>query len=82
MKPEKYETTKFIFKDTSLNISNKGRRDLDAVIGRGEFRKKYVIMRVNEWVTKIKLLTKNTTFYPQASYCAFTSGLRLKFNYI
>ena len=47
-----------------------------------EFRKEYVIMRVNEWVTESKLHTKVAKFYPQAAYCAFTSDFRQKFNYI
>ena len=79
VKPEKYETAKVIFKDTNLNITNEGKRHLGAVVGTGEFRKEYVIMRVNEWVTELKLLTKIAKFYPQAAYCAFTSGLRKKF---
>ena len=39
-------------------------------------------MRVNEWVTELKLLTKIATFYPQAAYCAFTSGFKQKLNYV
>ena len=75
-KPEKYEIAKDIFKDTNLNITNEGKRHLGAVAGTEEFRKEYVIMRVNEWVTELKLLTKIAKFYPQAAYCAFTSVFR------
>ena len=46
-----------------------------------EFQKEYVIMRVNEWVAKLQLLTKIAKFYQQAAYCTFTSGFRHKFNY-
>ena len=38
-------------------------------------------MRVNEWVTDLKLLSKTDKFYPQEAYCSFTSGFRQKFNY-
>ena len=72
VKPEKYETAKGIFKDTNLNITNEGKRHLGAVVGTEEFKKEYVIMRVNEWVTDLKLLTKIAKFYPQVAYCAFT----------
>ena len=82
MKLEKYETAKYIFKDTNLNITNKGKRHLDAVVGREEFRKEYVIIRVNEWVTELKLLTKIAKFYPQPAYCAFRSAFRQKFDFI
>ena len=57
MKPEKYETAKGIFKDTNLNITNESKSHLGVVVGREEFRKKYVIMRVSEWVAELKLLT-------------------------
>ena len=76
VKLEKYETAKGIFKDTNLNITNEGKRHLRSVVGTEEFRKEYVITRVNEWVTELKLLTKIGKFYPQATYCAFTSGFR------
>ena len=49
-------------------------------IGTVEFRKEHEIMRVNEWVTELKLLIKITKFYPQDGYCAFTSGFRETFN--
>ena len=32
-----------------------------------EFRKEYVIMRVNEWIAELKLLTKIAKFYAQAA---------------
>ena len=57
VRPEKYET-KGIFKDTNLDITNEGKRYLGAVIGKEEFRKEYDIMSVNEWVAKLKLLSK------------------------
>ena len=57
-KAEKYEAAKGIFKDTNLNITNEGKRHLGAVVGTEEFVKEYVIMRVNEWVVELKLLSK------------------------
>ena len=42
MKPEKYGTA------ANMNITNEGKRHLGAVVGTEEFRKEYVIMRVNE----------------------------------
>ena len=80
MKPEKYETAKGIFKDTNLNVTNESKRHLGTVVGTEEVRKEYVIMRANEWVVELKLLTKITKFYPQAAYCAFTLGFRQNFN--
>ena len=35
-------------------------------VGTVEFRKEHEIMRVNEWVTELKLLIKIAKFYPQA----------------
>ena len=82
VKPEKYETAKGIFKDTNLDITNKGKKHLGAGVGTEEFRKEYAIMSVNEWVAELKLLTKIAKFYSQATYCTFTSGFRQKFNYV
>ena len=82
MNPEKYETAKRILKDTNLNINNEGKRHLGAVIGTEEFRKEFVIIRVNDWVAELKLLSKIAEFCPQAAYHAFTSGFRQKFNYV
>ena len=39
-------------------------------------------MTVNEWVAELKLLTEIAKLYPQAAYCAFTSGFRQKLNYV
>ena len=41
---------KIILKDTKLNITNKGKRYLGAVVGTKEYRKEYVIMRVYDWI--------------------------------
>ena len=73
---------KVIFQDTNLNITNEGKRHLGAVVGTEEYRKEYVIMRVNEWVAKLKPLTKIAKFYQEAAYCVFTWGFRQKFNYV
>ena len=75
MKPEIYETAKGMFKDTNLNITNQGKRHLGAAVGTEEFRKEYMMMRVNEDVAQLKLLSNIAKLYPQAAYCAFTSGL-------
>ena len=56
MKPEKSDTANVIFKDTKLNITNEGQRHLGALVGKKEYRNKYMIMRVNKWVTELKLL--------------------------
>ena len=66
----------------NLNVTNEGKRHLGAVVGTEEFRKEYVIIRVNEWVAELKFLSKVAKFYLQAAYCAFTSGFRQKFNYV
>ena len=47
-KPEKYQISKRIFKDTNLNITNESKRHLGAVVDTEEFRKEHVIMKVND----------------------------------
>ena len=43
MKPEKYEAAKGLFKDTKLNVTNEGKRYLEAVAVTNEYRKEYGI---------------------------------------
>ena len=52
---EKCETAKVIFKDMKLNIINEGKRHLATVVGTKEYREEFMIMRVNEWVSELKL---------------------------
>ena len=34
MRPEKYQTAKFVFKDMKLDITNEGKRYLGALVGK------------------------------------------------
>ena len=77
MQPGKYRTTESVFKDAKLNITNEDKRHVGA--GKKDYEKGYAIMRVNEWLNVLKSLLKIAKFYTQASYWAFTSGLRHMF---
>lgn len=78
--PVRYESTKLVFQDTNINVTSDEKRHLGAVIGRPDYRQSYVETKVVEWVKQLALLSEIATFYPQATYCAFTSVFRQKFN--
>ena len=59
VKPEKYETAKGIFKDTNLNITNAGKRNLGAAVGYGEVQKGICDYESKEMGSRIKVADKN-----------------------
>lgn len=64
-----------------LNVTNNGKRQIGAVVGTEEYRKKYVITK-KKCVKKLKLPSKIPKFYLQTAYFMFTLGFRQRFNYI
>ena len=86
--PGKYETAKVysktkkdIFKNMISNITCEVKRHPGVIVGTKEYIKEYEIMRVNELVNELKVLSK-IKLYPKAAYCTFTSGFRQKSKYI
>ena len=68
------ETANNLFTNTKINITTEGKRHLGAAIGSNEFRVKYVIEKVDEWIDELKTLSAYAKSQPQAAYAAFCFG--------
>ena len=69
---------KTILTDTNINITADGKKHLGAVVGSDTCKAQYIENLVNDWNTKLKLLSTIAEMQPQAAYLAFVSGFRGK----
>jgi len=80
-KPEKEERTKAMFDGTAINISAEGHQHPRAVVGSRKHLEDYVEEKVEDWISQIVRLAEFAQSHPQASYVAFTFGLRHRWTY-
>ena len=81
VKPEKLDDAKDVFAGTGISITTEGRKHLGAAIGQRSYLEDYVGGKVKEWVNEVTALAEFATTQPQASYAAFTFGLRHRWTY-
>ena len=81
VKPEKLDNAKDVFAGTGINITTEGRKHLGVALGQRSYLEDYVGGKVKEWVNEVTVLAEFATTQPQASYAAFTFGLRHKWTY-
>ena len=75
-KPEREEAAKEVFGETMINITTEGQKHLGAALGSRSYLEEYVGEKVEDWVNQVTNLTAFASSQPQASYAAFTFGLR------
>ena len=80
-KPEKEENAIEIFAGTAVNVYSQGQRHLGAVLGSREYLEECVNKKVEEWVSEGVKLSKFAKTEPQASYAAFSFGLKHRWTY-
>ena len=80
-KPDKEETARKVFAGTAVNVSSQGQRHLGAVLGSREYFEDYVNGKVEEWVNEVAQLSEFAATELQASYAAFTFGLKHRWTY-
>ena len=80
-KPDKEETARKVFAGTAVNVSSQGQRHLGAALGSREYFEDYVNGKVEEWVSEVAKLSEFAATEPQASYAAFTFGLKHRWTY-
>ena len=80
-KLEKEKEAKEVFGDTAINISTEGQKHLGAAVGSRSHLEEYVKGKVEDWVGQVVLLAEFAAANPQASYAAFTFGLRHRWTY-
>ena len=75
-KPDRENIVKEAFKGTAINVTVQGQRHLGAVIGSREYVEEYVNDKVAKWISEITKLAEFAVTQPQASYAAYTFGLK------
>ena len=69
------------FKGTAINVTAQGQRHLGAAIGSREYVEEYVNDKVANWISEIAKLAEFAVTQPQASYAAYTFGLKHRWTY-
>ena len=76
IKPEREQAAREVFTDTAINVTVEGHKHLGAALGSRSFLEEYVGQKVDKWVNEVTKLADFAISQPQASYAAFTFGLR------
>ena len=66
---------------TGVNIISEGRKHLGAAMGSRSYLEHYMGGKVEDWVGEVTRLEEFARSQPQASYAAFTFGLRHRWTY-
>ena len=80
-KPDREIIVKEAFKGTAINVAVQGQRHLGAAIGSQEYVEEYVNDKVANWISEITKLAEFAVTQPQASYAAYTFGLKHRWTY-
>ena len=80
-KPEREDVAREVFANIAINITSEGHKHLGAVLGSRSFLDEYVREKVEDWVHQVSKLAEFAISQPQASYAAFTVGLRHRWTY-
>ena len=70
-----------MFRDAAINVTIEGHKHLGTALGSRSFLEEYVGEKVDKWVNEVTKLADFTMSQPQASYAAFTFGLRYRWTY-
>ena len=81
IKPEREQAAREVFRDTAINVTIEGHKHLGAALGSRSFFEEYVGEKVDVWVNEVTKLADFAISQPQASYAAFTFGLRHRWTY-
>ena len=78
-KPEKGEEARAVFGETAINITTEGHKHIGAALGSRSYFEECVGEMVEDWVSQVVKLAEFAVSQHQASYAAFTFGLRTYF---
>ena len=74
--PEREEAAKEVFGETIINITTEQQKHLGAALGSRSYLEEYVGETVEDLVNQVTNFAGFASSHPQASYAAFTFGLR------
>ena len=77
-KQGKEHAVREVFRDNAINIST---QDQKHFLGSRAYLEEYVNVKVEGWIDQIVKLAEFVVTYPQASYAAFTFGLKHRWLY-
>ena len=80
-KPDKQAGVREAFKDTIINVTVEGQKHLGAVIGSRDYLESYFSEKSDNWVSEVAQLAEFAQAQPQASYAAYTFGLKHRWTY-
>ena len=81
VKPEKEESVREAFRRTAIKVTVHGQKHLGAALGSREYLEEYVNEKVSNWVNEVTKLAEFAISQPQASYAAYTFGLKHRWTY-
>ena len=81
VKPGILDSAKEMFNGTGINITDQGRKHLEAMVGSAEYKKDYLLEKVEEWVSSIQRLSLIAKTQPQAAYSCYVKGFTHKFTH-
>ena len=70
-----------VFGDTAIKIWTQDQKHLGAVLGSRSYLEEYMRGKVEDWVEQLAKLVEFAAANPQASYAAFTIGLKHRWTY-
>ena len=70
-----------VFHGTDINVTVHGQKHLGAALGSREYLEEYVNEKVSNWVNEVTQLAEFALSQPQASYAAYTFGLKHRWTY-
>ena len=70
-----------MFKDTAINVTTEGHKHLGAAVRSRSFLEEYAGEKVDERINEVTKFADFAISQPQASYAAFTFGLRHRWTY-
>ena len=80
-KPDREIIVKEVFKETAINVTVQGQRHLGAAIRSREYVEEYVNDKVTNWISEITKVAEFAVIQPQASYMAYTFGIKHRWTY-
>ena len=81
VKPEKEESVREAFRRTAIKVTVHGQKHLGAALGSREYLEEYVNEKVSNWVNEVTKLAEFAISQPQATYAAYTFGLKHRWTY-